>query len=62
MPAFTFEKLPPPAARAPAPPDVKERRGVMVRMIDRFAAVRARRIRFFRQKRASNSPQSEPRD
>jgi len=62
MPAFTFEKLTHPAVRAPAPPDVKERRGVMVRMIDRFAAVGARRIRFFRHKTASNSPRQEPQD
>jgi len=62
MPAFTFEKLTPPADRASAPPDVKERRGVVVQMLDRFAALRARRLRFFRQKTASNSPQAEPQD
>ena len=60
MPAFTFEKLAPPVPRTPAPPDVKKRRGVMVRMIDRFASMRARRIRFFRQKTTSSSRQPEP--
>jgi hypothetical protein len=59
MPAFTFEKLAPPAPRTPAPPDVKKRRWVMVRMIDRFAGMRARRI-FFRKKTALNSHQPKP--
>jgi len=62
MPAFTFEKLTPPAARTPAPPDVKKRRGMMVHVLDRFAGIRARRIRFFRQNTASKSPQPERQD
>jgi hypothetical protein len=62
MPAFTFEKLSPPAPRAPAPPVVKKRRGMMVQMFSRFAKMRARRSFFFRQKAPANSLQSKPQD
>jgi hypothetical protein len=62
MPAFTFEKLSPPAPRAPAPPEVKKRRGVMVQMFDRFARLRARRIFVFPQKTVSSSQPPKPQD
>ena len=38
MPAFTFEKISPPAYRGPIPPVAnKKQRGVIVQMLDRFA-------------------------
>ncbi len=49
MPAFTFEKISPPAGHAPIPPVVKnspvvkKQRGVIVQMLDRFAEARAKR-------------------
>jgi hypothetical protein len=55
MPAFTFEKLPPPARRESAPaddrskpelrarPSTKPHRGLVVQMLDRFANARRRR-------------------
>lgn len=43
MPAFTFEKISPPAARAPAATTPKKPRGLITQMIDRFAERRARR-------------------
>jgi hypothetical protein len=61
MPAFTFEKLTPPAPRAPAPPVVRKRRGLMVQMLKRFAGKHARRV-FFRKKAVSNSDHPEPQD
>jgi hypothetical protein len=60
MPAFSFEKLTPPAA--PTPPVVKERRGVIIQMLDRFAGMRARRILLFRHKTVSDSSRPEPQD
>ena len=62
MPAFSFEKLTPPAARTPTPPVVKERRGVIIQMLDRFAGMRARRIFLFRHKTVSDSRRPEPQD
>jgi hypothetical protein len=62
MPAFTFEKLTPPAPRGPTPPVVKKRRGVMVQMLNRIARMRARRIFDFRQKPVSNSHPPKPHD
>ena len=61
MPAFTFEKLPPPAARAPATPVIKKRRGVMIQMLHRLAGKRARRV-LFRKKAVSNSDHPKPQD
>jgi hypothetical protein len=61
MPAFTFEKLTPPAPRAPAPPVVRKRPGVMVQMLKRFAGKRARRV-FFRKKAVANSDHPKPQD
>ncbi len=43
MPAFTFEKISPPARRAPAATIPKKPRGLISQMIDRFAERRARR-------------------
>ena len=41
MPAFTFEKISPPADRGPIPPVAnKKQRGVIVQMLDRFAEAR----------------------
>ena len=49
MPAFTFEKISPPAGlaqipRAPIPPVAnKKQRGVIVQMLDRFVKARVKR-------------------
>jgi hypothetical protein len=43
MPAFTFEKISPPALRTPAATAPKKPRGLISQMIDRFAERRARR-------------------
>ncbi|MGF6306857.1 hypothetical protein ABIB82_001004 [Bradyrhizobium sp. i1.8.4] len=43
MPAFTFEKISPPAPRGPIAPIEQKQRGVIVQMLDRFAEARARR-------------------
>ena len=44
MPAFTFEKISPPADRGPAPPVAnKKQRGVIVQILDRFVEARVKR-------------------
>ncbi|RXH29168.1 hypothetical protein XH99_13750 [Bradyrhizobium nanningense] len=43
MPAFTFEKISPPARRAPTAAAPKKPRSVISQMIDRLADRRARR-------------------
>lgn len=43
MPAFTFEKISPPARRAPAATTPKKPRGLISQMMDRVAERRARR-------------------
>ena len=44
MPAFTFEKISPPARRGPIPPVAnKKPRGVIVQMLDRFVEARVKR-------------------
>jgi hypothetical protein len=44
MPAFTFEKISPPARRGPIPPVAnKKQRGVIVQILDRFVEARVRR-------------------
>ena len=48
MPAFTFEKISPPAPRGPIPPVagasvVRKQRGAIVQMLDRFVEARVRR-------------------
>jgi hypothetical protein len=44
MPAFTFEKISPPARQEPIPPVAnKKQRGVIIQMLDRFAEARVKR-------------------
>ncbi|PDT74431.1 hypothetical protein [Bradyrhizobium sp. C9] len=43
MPAFTFEKISPPVRRGPIAPIEQKQRGVIVQMLDRLVATRARR-------------------
>jgi hypothetical protein len=43
MPAFTFEKISPPVRRGPIPAIAKKQRGVIVQILDRFAAARVKR-------------------
>jgi hypothetical protein len=44
MPAFTFEKISPPARQGPIPPVAnKKQRGVIVQMLDRFVEARVKR-------------------
>ena len=44
MPAFTFEKISPPENPGPIPPVAnKKQRGVVVKMLDRFAEARVKR-------------------
>ena len=44
MPAFTFEKISPPADRGPVPPVAnKKQRGVIVQILDRVAEARVKR-------------------
>ncbi len=44
MPAFTFEKISPPAASVPTAPAKKKPRGVIVQILDRLAEGRSKRI------------------
>ena len=43
MPAFTFEKIPPPVRRGPIPSIDKKQRGVIVQILDRFVEARVNR-------------------
>jgi hypothetical protein len=44
MPAFTFEKISPPADRGPIPPVAnKKQRGVIVQILDRIVEARVKR-------------------
>jgi len=43
MPAFTFEKISPPASRGPIAPIVVKKRGVIVQILDRFVDARVKR-------------------
>jgi hypothetical protein len=43
MPAFTFEKIPPPVQHGPIPPIVKKPRGVIVQILGRLVEARAKR-------------------
>ena len=46
MPAFSFEKISPPARGGPIPPIAnKKQRGVIVQMLDRFVEARIKRSR-----------------
>jgi hypothetical protein len=44
MPAFSFEKISPPAARVPNTPAEKKPRGVIVQILDRFVESRSKRV------------------
>ena len=58
MPAFTFEKISPPAERGPvAPVANKKQRGVIIQILDRFAEARVRRA--VKQEKGAAAP--EPR-
>ena len=46
MPAFTFEKISPPVRRAPVSGNatvVKQRRGIIVQIVERFVELRVKR-------------------
>jgi hypothetical protein len=43
MPAFTFEKISPPAQRGPIAPIAKKQRGVIAQILDRFVEARVKR-------------------
>ena len=43
MPAFSFEKISPPASRGPIAPIVVKKRGVIVQTLDRFVEARVKR-------------------
>jgi hypothetical protein len=43
MPAFSFEKISPPATRGPIAPIVVKKRGVIVQILDRFVEARFKR-------------------
>ena len=43
MPAFTFEKISPPASRGPIAPIVVKKRGVIVQILDRFVEARVKK-------------------
>ena len=43
MPAFTFEKISPPASRGPIAPIVVRKRGLIVQILDRFVEARVKR-------------------
>jgi hypothetical protein len=43
MPAFSFEKISPPAPRGPVPATAEKPRGVIVQIIDRLVETRVKR-------------------
>ena len=43
MPAFTFEKIPPPGRSGPIAPIEKKQRSAIVQMLDRFVEARIKR-------------------
>jgi len=53
MPAFSFEKISPPASRGPIAPIVVKKRGVIVQILDRFVEARVKKQKgvIFRNKR-----------
>jgi hypothetical protein len=60
MPAFTFEKISPPADRGLIPPVAnKKQRGVIVQILDRFAEARVKRT-LKAEKVVARSPHSPP--
>jgi len=63
MPAFTFEKISPPAARGPVPPVAnKKQRGVMAQMLNRFVEARVKRSLKEEKGAVALSPNNRPRD
>jgi hypothetical protein len=58
MPAFTFEKISPPASRGPIAPIVVKRRGIIVQVLDRLVEARVKRREkgvIFRARRAKKT-------
>jgi hypothetical protein len=43
MPAFSFEKIKPPASDGPVPPAAKQHRSVLVQLLDRLVETRLKR-------------------
>ena len=43
MPAFTFEKITPPANRGPIAPIAVKKRGVIIQILDRFVEARVKK-------------------
>jgi hypothetical protein len=51
MPAFSFEKISPPASRGPIAPIVVRKRGVIVQILDRFVEARVKKEKGVRARR-----------
>jgi hypothetical protein len=61
MPAFTFEKISPPADRGLIPPVAnKKQRGVIVQILDRFAEARVKRTLKEEKGGTARNPHSPP--
>ena len=61
MPAFTFEKITPPARRSTAPAaEKKPQRGRIVQLLDRFTEARSRRA--LRKQRPEADKSQQPSD
>jgi hypothetical protein len=64
MPAFTFEKISPPASRgsvpATVPPIQKKPRGVILQILGRFAETRLQRVQRVEKDIIDRSEQREP--
>ena len=61
MPAFTFEKISPPADRGPVPPVAnKKQRGVIVQILDRFVEARVKRSQRKRKGVVARTPHKPP--
>jgi hypothetical protein len=61
MPAFSFEKILPPARRGPIAPIAQKQRGVIVQMLDRFVEARVKRtLRAEKGVIVSGEPKSPP--
>ena len=58
MPAFTFEKISPPAHRGPVPKIEKKQRGVITQILDRFVEAR---MKHTADKAVSTARRDEPR-
>ena len=63
MPAFTFEKISPPADRGPVSPVAnKKQRGVIVQILDRFAEARVKRTLKEEKGAIARNPHPKPPD